>query len=197
MEEVKLYCHAMNPLAKLGEIGLAELDRCPIAFWDGHREVLERLRAAMDSRGCVLNHVATLPQLSGIANLICNDAAVGMLNGDFVDHIGIIHGCRLKQGALVRVPERRSHPALSGMEKILGRYENMRKIHRVCPEAVQAAKMAHRLSRHNLSLWAIIYRYLWCVRRNATINPTYVRAHLCKETKCEAVINTQRSELSH
>ena len=46
-------------------------------------------------------------------------------------------------------------------------------------------------------LWAIIYRYLWCVRRNATINPTYVRAHLCKETKCEAVINTQRSELSH
>ena len=45
MEEVKLYCHAMNPLAKLGEIGLAELDRCPIAFWDGHREVLERLRA--------------------------------------------------------------------------------------------------------------------------------------------------------
>ena len=55
MEEVKLYCHAMNPLAKLGEIGLAELDRCPIAFWDGHREVLERLRAAMDSRGCVLN----------------------------------------------------------------------------------------------------------------------------------------------
>ena len=38
MEEVKLYCHAMNPLAKLGEIGLAELDRCPIAFWDGHRE---------------------------------------------------------------------------------------------------------------------------------------------------------------
>ena len=51
----------------------------------------------MDSRGCVLNHVATLPQLSGIANLICNDAAVGMLNGDFVDHIGIIHGCRLKQ----------------------------------------------------------------------------------------------------
>ena len=38
MEEVKLYCHAMNPLAKLGEIGLAELDRCPIAFWDGHRD---------------------------------------------------------------------------------------------------------------------------------------------------------------
>ena len=127
MEEVKLYCHAMNPLAKLGEIGLAELDRCPIAFWDGHREVLERLRAAMDSRGCVLNHVATLPQLSGIANLICNDAAVGMLNGDFVDHIGIIHGCRLKQEL--------SSVFLSGgpiqlylvWKRSSERYENMRK----------------------------------------------------------------------
>ena len=127
MEEVKLYCHAMNRLAKLGEIGLAELDRCPIAFWDGHREVLERLRAAMDSRGCVLNHVATLPQLSGIANLICNDAAVGMLNGDFVDHIGIIHGCRLKQEL--------SSVFLSGgpiqlylvWKRSSERYENMRK----------------------------------------------------------------------
>ena len=127
MEEVKLYCHAMNPLAKLGEIGLAELDRCPIAFWDGHREVLERLRAAMDSRGCVLNHVATLPQLSGIANLICNDAAVGMLNGDFVDHIGIRHGCRLKQEL--------SSVFLSGgpihlylvWKRSSERYENMRK----------------------------------------------------------------------
>ena len=111
----------------LGEIGLAELDRCPIAFWDGHREVLERLRAAMDSRGCVLNHVATLPQLSGIANLICNDAAVGMLNGDFVDHIGIIHGCRLKQEL--------SSVFLSGgpiqlylvWKRSSERYENMRK----------------------------------------------------------------------
>ena len=126
-EMIQLYCHAMNPLAKLGEIGLAELDRCPIAFWDGHREVLERLRAAMDSRGCVLNHVATLPQLSGIANLICNDAAVGMLNGDFVDHIGIIHGCRLKQEL--------SSVFLSGgpiqlylvWKRSSERYENMRK----------------------------------------------------------------------
>ncbi len=81
----------------------------------------------MDSRGCVLNHVATLPQLSGIANLICNDAAVGMLNGDFVDHIVIIHGCRLKQEL--------SSVFLSGgpiqlylvWKRSSERYENMRK----------------------------------------------------------------------
>ena len=120
MEEVKLYCHAMNPLAKLGEIGLAELDRCPIAFWDGHREVLERLRAAMDSRGCVLNHVATLPQLSGIAQSDLQrrrggDAQRGLC-GPYRHHTRLPP----QAGALVRVPERRSHPALSGMEKILG-----------------------------------------------------------------------------
>ena len=120
MEEVKLYCHAMNPLAKLGEIGLAELDRCPIAFWDGHREVLERLRAAMDSRGCVLTQVATLPQLSGLAQSDLQrrrggDAQRGLC-GPYRHHTRLPP----QAGALVRVPERRSHPALSGMEKILG-----------------------------------------------------------------------------
>ena len=58
--------------------------------------------------------------MSGIANLICNDAAVGMLNGDFVDHIGIIHGCRLKQELSSVFLSGGPHPALSGMEKILG-----------------------------------------------------------------------------
>lgn len=93
--DVRLYCHVMNPLAKLEEIGLKDLDGVPIAFWDGHKEVLERLRTVMEAEGVALNHIGTLPQVSGVANLICNDAAVGTLNGDFVDHIDVIRGCRL------------------------------------------------------------------------------------------------------
>ena len=74
-----------------------------------------------------LREVAGNLRNSGIANLICNDAAVGMLNGDFVDHIGIIHGCRLKQEL--------SSVFLSGgpiqlylvWKRSSERYENMRK----------------------------------------------------------------------
>lgn len=80
----------------------------------GHHCSINRVQACLGSRG----------QLKGG---ICNDAAVGMLNGDFVDHIGIIHGCRLKQEL--------SSVFLSGgpiqlylvWKRSSERYENMRK----------------------------------------------------------------------
>ena len=96
-EEVRLYCHILNPLARLDAVGAAELDGCPIAFWNGHAEVLERLAEVMKKYGYFLNHVATLPQMSGIANLLCNNAAVGILRGDFVDHISILRACKIKE----------------------------------------------------------------------------------------------------
>ena len=116
MEEVKLYCHAMNPLAKLGEIGLAELDRCPIAFWDGHREVLERLRAAgLCIEPCSHPAPVVRNRQSDLQRRRGGDAQRGLC-GPYRHHTRLPP----QAGALVRVPERRSHPALSGMEKILG-----------------------------------------------------------------------------
>ena len=90
-------------------------------------EFPERTVCPVDSMGAGFGTGLLVPQLSGIANLICNDAAVGMLNGVFVDHIGIIHGCRLKQEL--------SSVFLSGgpiqlylvWKRSSERYENMRK----------------------------------------------------------------------
>lgn len=95
--EVKIYCHVLNPLAKLDKIGLKDLDNCPIAFWEGHQAMLERFLVSMGNQGYHANHIATFHQLSGIANLICNNVAVGVLAGDFILDNPILHGCTLKE----------------------------------------------------------------------------------------------------
>ena len=127
MEDVKLYCHILNPLSRLDEVGLADLDGCPIAFWDGHKEVLDRLRAAMDEHGYCLEHVAVMPQLSGIANLICNNAAVGVLNGDFVKQIDIIQPCTLKQELSPVFLNGRKIPVYLLWKKSAEKFEHLRR----------------------------------------------------------------------
>ena len=120
MEEVKLYCHAIESAGQAGR------DRAGGAGPLSHR-LLGRAQGGTGTaqggdgqQGLCIEPCSHLPQLSGIANLICNDAAVGMLNGDFVDHIGIIHGCRLKQELSSVFLSGGPIQLISGMEKILG-----------------------------------------------------------------------------
>lgn len=91
-----LYCHCMNPLAQKDGLELEDLAGQTVAFWEGHMEMRDRLKTAMSAKGLAVKTIV-LPQMSGIANLICNNVAVGLLRGEYVDHINILHGCTLKE----------------------------------------------------------------------------------------------------
>lgn len=120
MEEVKLYCHAMNPLAKLGEIGLAELDRLSHRLLGRAQGGTGTAQGGDGQQGLCIepcSHPAPVVRnrQSDLQRRRGGDAQRGLC-GPYRHHTRLPP----QAGALVRVPERRSHPALSGMEKILG-----------------------------------------------------------------------------
>ena len=95
-DHMRIFCHKLNPMAQKEKVGLQDLENQTVAFWEGHKPTRDRLKIAMESRGLNLKTLV-LPQVSGIANLICNNAAVGLLRGEFAEHIDIIHGCEIKE----------------------------------------------------------------------------------------------------
>ena len=130
IEPVRLTCHKDNPLAAKEKVGVEDLDGVPIVFWERHSEVLDRLREIMDEQGLTLNHVATMPQMSGMVNMICNDMAVGMLDGDFVDHIDVLHHCPLKDNLSSVFLSDGKIKIYLVWKKISEKYENMKKFAR-------------------------------------------------------------------
>ncbi|MDO4493391.1 MAG: LysR family transcriptional regulator [Clostridia bacterium] len=94
---ITLCCHEDNPLAEKEAIGFEDLAQQRLAMWEGHKGMGDRVRILFEERGRAPMEIIRMSQISGVAELICANVAVGILLGDMADHLKGIRRVRLKE----------------------------------------------------------------------------------------------------